>query len=41
MTKIPFQNNKKWASYKYIVRKSEKKCLSQNFSRIWDVEFQK
>ena len=41
MVKVPFQNNKNWASYKCLVRKSEKMCLSQNFSKIWDVEFQK
>ena len=37
---VPFQNNKNWASYKCLVRKSEKMCLSQNFSRIWNVELQ-
>ena len=41
MVKVPFQNNKNCASYKCLVRKSEKMCLSQNFSKIWDVEFQK
>ena len=40
MMNIPFQN-KNWASYKFLVRKSEKMCLSQNFSKIWDMEFQK
>ena len=39
--KIPLQNNQNWASSKCLVRKSEKMCLSQNFSKIWDVEFQK
>ena len=41
MVKVPFENNKNWASYKCLVRKSEKMCLSQNFSKTWDVEFQK
>ena len=41
MVKVPFQNNKNGASYKGLVRKSEKMFLSQNFSKIWDVEFQK
>ena len=41
MVKFPFQNNKNWASYKCLVRKSEKMCLSRNISKIWDVEFQK
>ena len=41
MVKVQFQNNKNWASYKCLVRKSEKMCLSQNVSKIWDVEFQK
>ena len=40
MVKVPFQNNKNWASYKCLVRKSVKMCLSQ-LSKIWDVEFQK
>ena len=37
MVKAPFKNNKTWASYKCLVRKSEKICLSQNFCTIWDV----
>ena len=41
MVKVPFQNNKNWASYKCLVIKSAKMCLSQNFSNIWNVEFQK
>ena len=41
MVKVPFQNNKNWASYKCLVRKSEKMCLPHNFSKIWDMEFQK
>ena len=41
MVKVPLPNNKNWASCKCLVRKSEKMCLSQNFSEIWDVEFQK
>ena len=41
MVKALFQNNKNWASYKCFSRKSEKMCLSQNISKIWDVEFQK
>ena len=41
MVKVPFQNNKNWATYKCLVRKSEKMCLSQTFSKIWDVGFQK
>ena len=41
MVKSPFRNNEKWTSYKTLVRKSEKMCLSQNFSKIWDVELQK
>ena len=41
MVKDPFQNNEKLASYKCLVRKSEKMCLSQNLSKILDVEFQK
>ena len=40
MVKVPFENNKNWASYKRLVRESEKMCLSQNFSKMWDVEFQ-
>ena len=40
MVKVSFQNNKNWVSYKCLVRKSEKMCLSQNFSKIWDVKFQ-
>ena len=39
MVKVLLQNNKNWASYKCFVRKSEKMCLSQNFSKIWYVEF--
>ena len=31
MVKVLFQNNKNWASYKCLFRKSEKMCLSQNF----------
>ena len=38
MVKVPFQNNKNWASYKCLVRKSEKICLAQNFSKMWDPE---
>ena len=38
MVKVPFENNKNRASYKRLVRNSEKK---QNFSKLWDVEFQK
>ena len=40
MMKVLLQNNKIWASYNCLVRKSEKICLSQN---IWDVDvdFQK
>ena len=41
MVKVPFENSKNWASYKFLVRKSEKMCLSQNFSKTWGVEFQK
>ena len=41
MVKVPFQNNKNWASDKFLNRKSEKMCLPQNFSKIRDVEFQK
>ena len=41
MVKAPLQNNKDWTSSKCLVRKSEKMCLSQNFSKISDVEFQK
>ena len=41
MMKVFFQNNKSWASYKCLVRKSVKICLSQNFSKNWDVEFHK
>ena len=41
MVKVPFENNKNRASYKRLVRESEKMCLSQNFSKMWDVEFQK
>ena len=43
MVKVPLQNNKNWASYKCLVKKSEKMCLSQIFYNflIWDVEFQK
>ena len=37
MVKVPFQNNKNWASYKCLVRKSEGMCLSQNFSKIPEV----
>ena len=40
MVKVPFQNNKNWASYKCLVRKSVKMCLSQ-LPKIWDMEFQK
>ena len=40
MVKVLFQNNKNRASEKCLVRKSEKMCLSQNVSKIWDVEFQ-
>ena len=40
MVKVPFQN-KNWASYKRFIRKSEKMCLKQNFSKIWNVELQK
>ena len=41
IVKVPFQNNKNWASYKFLARKSEKMCLSKNFTKLWDVEFQK
>ena len=41
MVKVPFQNNKNWLSYKCLVRKSEKMCPSQDFSKILDVEFPK
>ena len=41
MVKVLLQNNKNWASHECLDRKSEKMCLSQNFSKIWDVEFQK
>ena len=41
MVKVSFENNKNWASCKCLVRKSEKMYLSQNVSKIWDVEFQK
>ena len=41
MMKVLFQNNKNWASWKRLVRKNEKMRLSQNISKIWDVEFQK
>ena len=41
MVEVPFHNNTNWARYKCLVRKSEKMCLSQNFSKIWDVKFQK
>ena len=43
MMKIPLhnQNNQNWASSKCLVTKSEKMRLSQNFSKIWDVEVQK
>ena len=41
MVKVPFQNNKNWASHKCLVRKSKKMRLSQNFYKIWDVQFQK
>ena len=41
MVKVPFQNNKNWASYKCLVRKSENMCLSQNVPKIWDGVFQK
>ena len=41
MVKNPLQNNKNWASYKCLVRKSGKICLAQNISKIWDVKFQK
>ena len=40
MVKVSFQN-KNWAGYKCLVRKSEKMSLLKNFSKIWDVEFQK
>ena len=33
---VPVQN---WANYKCLVTKSEKMCLSQNFSKIWDVSY--
>ena len=41
MVEVPSRNNKNWASSKCLVRQSEKMRLSQNFSKIWDVEFQK
>ena len=41
MVKALFQNNKNWASYECLVKKSEKMYLSQNFSKVWDVKFQK
>ena len=41
MVQVPFQNNKNWASYMCLVRKIEKMCLSQNFSKIWHEIFQK
>ena len=41
MVKVPFQSYKNWASYECLVRESEKMCLSQKFSKIWDVEIQK
>ena len=37
MVKVLFQNKRNWASYKGLVRKSEKMHLSQNVSKIWDV----
>ena len=39
--KVPLQNNQNWASSKCLVRKSEKMRLSQNYSKIWDVEVEK
>ena len=41
MMKVSLQNNKDWASSKCLVTKNEKMCLSQNVSKIWEVEFQK
>ena len=41
MVKVPFQYKKNWANYKCLVRKNEKMCLPQNFSKTRDVEFQK
>ena len=41
MVKVLFQNKRNWASYKCLVRKSEKMRLSQKVSKIWDVKFQK
>ena len=41
MVKVLFQNNRNWASYKCLVRKSVKMCLPQHFSKDWDVEFRK
>ena len=34
MMKVPFQNNKNVTSYKCLVRKSEKMCLSVNFLKF-------